>query len=128
MPAKTPEYINREISWLSFNERVMQEAADKTVPLIERFKFLGIYSSNLDEFFSVRIGTLRRMIKAGISQKESLGGKPKEILQEVQTIVLKQRDKFDSIFQSLLKELKKENIFIINEKKIFSFFNSFNKD
>ena len=111
-------YLNREISWLSFNERVMQEAADPSVPLIERLKFLGIYSNNLDEFFSVRIGTLRRIINAGIKDKAGFGGKPKEILQEVQRIVLKQRDKFDEIFRGLLSELEKENIFIVNEKQL----------
>lgn len=118
MPSKVKKYINREISWLSFNERVMQEAADPNVPLIERLKFLGIYSSNLDEFFSVRIGSLRRIIKAGIYDKASMGGKPKEILKDVQKIVLKQRDKFDRIFTNFLKELENENIFIINEQEL----------
>jgi polyphosphate kinase len=118
MSRKVKKYINREISWLSFNERVMQEAADPSVPLIERLKFLGIYSSNLDEFFSVRIGSLRRIIKAGIQDKASIGGKPKEILKAVQKTVLNQRDKFDKIFTNLLKEMENENIFIINEQEL----------
>jgi polyphosphate kinase len=109
-------YINREISWLSFNERVMQEAADRSVPLIDRLKFLGIYSSNLDEFFSVRVGTLRRMIKAGIKSKSFIGDRPNIVLKQVQAIVLRQRDLFDRIFNELLNELEKEDIYIINEK------------
>lgn len=113
-------FIPRERSWLSFNERVLQEAEDKSVPLIERLKFLGIYSSNLDEFFSVRVGTIRRMINAGIKDKTELGGKPKDILNEIQQIVLRQRDKFDKIFSELVQELEKENIFIINEKQLNS--------
>jgi len=111
-------YINRESSWLSFNDRVLQEAEDKNVPLIERLKFLGIYSSNLDEFFSVRVGTIRRMINVGIKAKTEIGGKPKEVLNEIQQIVLRQRDKFDKIFNELVQELEKENIFIINEKQL----------
>jgi polyphosphate kinase len=118
MKKKYKYYINRESSWLSFNERVLQEAEDKNVPLIERLKFLGIYSSNLDEFFSVRVGTIIRLIKVGIKAKNEIGGKPKDILNEIQHIVLQQRDKFDKIFSELLKELEKENIFIINEKEL----------
>jgi polyphosphate kinase len=115
----TNNYINREISWLSFNERVMQEAADRSVPLIDRLKFLGIYSSNLDEFFSVRIGTLRRIIKAGIKSKSFVGDRPHTVLKQVQTIVLRQRDLFDKIFNELLNDLENENIFIINEKELY---------
>ena len=62
---KKPPYINREISWLSFNERVLQEAADKTTPLIERLKFLGIFSNNRDEFYRVRVATIKRLAKLG---------------------------------------------------------------
>jgi len=115
----TNHYINREISWLSFNERVLQEAADRTVPLIDRLKFLGIYSSNLDEFYSVRIGTLRRMIKAGIKSKSFIGDRPEVVLKQVQTIVLRQRDLFDKIFTELLNDLENEDIYIINEKELY---------
>ncbi len=117
--AKLPErYINREISWLSFNDRVLQEAADKTVPLIERLKFLGIYSSNLDEFFSVRVGTLKRVIKAGIKAKTDLGESPKKLLRDIQDTVIHQRDKFDKTFSALRTELENQNIFIINENQL----------
>ena len=89
MAKQVQKYVNREISWLSFNERVLQEAADSNVPLQERLKFLGIYSSNLDEFFSVRVGTLLRMVKAGIKAKAFLGGTPKKILNEIHKLRVK---------------------------------------
>ena len=115
----TKKYINREISWLSFNERVLQEAADPTTPLIERIKFLGIFSSNLDEFFRVRVATLKRMAKAGKKAKTLLlGESPKDILSEIEEIVLNQQNKFDDIYKNILKELEKEKIFIINEKQL----------
>ncbi len=68
------KYINREISWLSFNQRVLQEAADEKVPLLERLKFLGIFSSNLDEFYRVRVATHTRMMNAGI--RKAMGDSP----------------------------------------------------
>ena len=67
-------YINREISWLKFNERVLQESADSNVPLIERIRFIGIFSNNLDEFFKVRYATVKRIVEAGKSGKSVLGG------------------------------------------------------
>ena len=75
--------INREISWLSFNERVLQEAEDPSVPLLERLKFVGIFSSNLDEFFRVRVSSLRRMLDAGPSPKSVYGGSPRRILKQI---------------------------------------------
>ena len=72
------EIINREISWLSFNERVLQEAGDPTVPLVQRIRFLGIFSNNLDEFFRVRVATINRILNFGKSAKELLGAKPKK--------------------------------------------------
>lgn len=116
--AKNHKYVNREISWLYFNERVLQEAADNSVPLIERLKFLGIYSSNLDEFYSVRVGTLTRIIKAGIKETAILGRNPKHVLRDIQNIVIRQRDMFDQIFSQSQEELKNQNIYIINEKEL----------
>lgn len=109
------KYMNREISWLSFNWRVLQEAADPTVPLIERFKFLGIYSSNLDEFYRVRVGSLQRMIDAGIKTKTIFGGTPKKIYKAIHDKVVFLGDKFDKVFAELQEELRKEKIFIIDE-------------
>ena len=65
LQADESRYINREISWLQFNARVLQEAADETVPLIERLRFVGIFSNNLDEFFKVRYATVKRIVEAG---------------------------------------------------------------
>ena len=118
MKSEKNKYINREISWLSFNERVLQEAADPEVPLIERVRFLGIYSSNLDEFFSVRVGTMKRILNAGIKAKTILGGTPKQILKEIQEVVIQQRDKFDRIFSKVLHELQEQKIFIIDETQL----------
>jgi polyphosphate kinase len=118
MEQENLKYMNREISWLSFNERVLQEAADPTVPLIERLKFLGIYSSNLDEFFRVRVGSLQRMIDAGIKSKTIFGGTPKKIHKEIHDKVVLLGDNFDNVFKKLQEELKKEKIFIIDEVQL----------
>ena len=67
-------YIDREKSWLAFNGRVLQEAADEAVPLLDRLRFLGIFSNNLDEFFRVRFAAIRRLSLAGISGENLLGG------------------------------------------------------
>ncbi|MBN2109538.1 MAG: polyphosphate kinase 1 [Methanosarcinaceae archaeon] len=112
------DYINREISWLSFNERVLQEAKDPEVPLLERLKFLGIFSSNLDEFFSVRVGTLQRMIDAGVKSGAMVGLSPKKVMKEVHRKVLRLRDDFDRVFVELTKELEKHNIVIVDETQL----------
>ncbi|HRF20491.1 MAG TPA: polyphosphate kinase 1, partial [Chitinophagaceae bacterium] len=78
--------IARDISWLSFNARVLQEAADPTVPLRERIRFLGIFSNNLDEFFRVRVATLRRMIQFGSKANMHLENNPQQIIDEIQMI------------------------------------------
>lgn len=111
-------YINREISWLSFNDRVLQEAADPTTPLIERLKFLGIFSNNRDEFYRVRVATVRRLTKLGKKAMEIYGDDPKELLQKMQKKVIEQQNRFEDIYQKLLKLLAKENVFIINEKQL----------
>ena len=77
-------YVNRELSWLQFNARVLQEAADINVPLIERLRFLGIFSNNLDEFFKVRYATVKRIYEAGKGAKSELGGiKAGDLLKEI---------------------------------------------
>lgn len=114
------KYMNRELSWLSFNWRVLQEAADPSVPLIERLKFLGIYSSNLDEFFRVRVGSLQRMMDAGIKSKTIFGGTPKKISNAIRDTVVFLGEKFDQVFAELQAELQKEKIFIIDENHLNS--------
>lgn len=110
--------IVRDISWLSFNSRVLQEAADETVPLRERIKFLGIFSNNLDEFFRVRVATLKRMIVVGSKGNMHLEASPGMILEEIQERVLEQQKEFDRIWNEILRELKKQKIYLINEKQL----------
>ena len=113
------QYINREISWLNFNDRVLQESADKRVPLIERLRFLGIFSNNLDEFFKVRYATVKRIVEAGKSGKSVLGGEvAKDLLEEITKIVIAQQTRSLEIHRDIEKELEAENIFIINEEEV----------
>ncbi|WP_350291449.1 polyphosphate kinase 1 [uncultured Croceitalea sp.] len=113
------EYVNREISWLHFNDRVLQESADKNVPLIERLRFLGIFSNNLDEFFKVRYATVKRIVEAGKSGKSVLGGeKAKDLLEEITQVVIKQQSKSLEILRKIEAELATENIQIINETEV----------
>ena len=113
------QYINREISWLSFNERVLQESADKNVPLIERLRFLGIFSNNLDEFFKVRYATVKRIVEAGKKGKRELGGETaKDLLAEITNIVIKQQAKSLIILKQIKQELEEQNIFLIDETQI----------
>ncbi|MBD0375260.1 MAG: polyphosphate kinase 1, partial [Flavisolibacter sp.] len=118
MPQTKRKTIPRDISWLSFNARVLQEAADPTVPLRERIRFLGIFSNNLDEFFRVRVATLKRMIQYGNMEKMHLERDPENILEEIQMTVLTQQSEFNRIWEGILEELKAEKIFLVTEKDL----------
>ena len=108
----------RDISWLAFNGRVLQEASDKSVPLKERIKFLGIFSNNLDEFFRVRVATLKRMIQLGNKASMHLEDAPERILEDIQDKVLSLQFQFEQTWNEILRELKKEKIFLVDEKKL----------
>src|SRR4029450_12871790 len=105
---KKNKTIFRDVSWLSFNARVLQEAADSTVPLKERIRFLGIFSNNLDEFFRVRVATLKRMIELGKKAKAvmHLEHSPQKILDTIQTIVLQQQNEFNRVWDAILEALR----------------------
>ncbi len=112
-------FINRDLSWLQFNARVLQEAKDPSVPLIERLRFLGIFSNNLDEFFKVRYATIKRIVEAGKGGRSELGGVAAKELQETitQTVIKQQQLSLD-ILGAIQKELGKTGIHIINERQI----------
>ncbi|MBT9432692.1 polyphosphate kinase 1 [Candidatus Sodalis endolongispinus] len=109
-------YIEKELSWLSFNERVLQEAADKSNPLIERMRFLGIYSNNLDEFYKVRFAELKRRIL--ISEEQGTRGASRHLLNRIQAKVLNAEQEFDNLYNDLLLEMARNQIFLINERQL----------
>lgn len=112
----TQQHITRDLSWLHFNHRVLQEAADPRVPLYERINFLAIYSSNLDEFFRVRIASLRSYRKLGKKTRRELEIKPKKELRDLRQVVRSQQEQFGQIFQSsILPELAQHGIKLLKE-------------
>jgi len=119
-------FINREHSWLDFNERVLQEAADKSVPIIERLRFLGIFSNNLDEFFQVRYATVKRIAQSVKSGKKVLGGTNAiELLEEITERVIDLQAKSSEILNLIEKSLKNEKIYFINENEVLPEHESF---
>lgn len=112
-------YIDREKSWLAFNARVLQEAGDPNVPLLDRLRFLGIFSNNLDEFFRVRYAAIRRLSLSGKTGQKILGGvTAKDLLKEITAIVIQQQSESLRILDIIEKELEKEGIFMLNETQL----------
>ena len=111
-------YTDREKSWLTFNARVLQEANDENVPLLDRFRFLGIFSNNLDEFFRVRYAAIRRMSFETVETEKILGVPAEQLLKEITGIVIEQQSESLRILTEIEKKLEKENIFIINENQV----------
>jgi polyphosphate kinase len=122
-------YIDREKSWLAFNARVLQEASDDNVPLLDRFRFLGIFSNNLDEFFRVRYAAIRRLSLSGESGEKVLGGiSAQQLVKDITDIVIEQQSESLRILKIIEKKLEKENIFIINENQVSNDQQNFIKD
>jgi polyphosphate kinase len=111
------KYTDREISWLQFNERVLQEAKDPTVPLIERIRFMGIFSNNQDDFFRTRVGSLMHHTDEEDYLSE-FGYSPQKTLKNVGLKAIELRKNFDAVFKNLREELRQNNIFLVNEKQV----------
>ncbi|MFS1539835.1 MAG: polyphosphate kinase 1 [Candidatus Phlomobacter fragariae] len=109
-------YTEKEISWLSFNERVLQEAANKRNPLIERMRFLGIYSNNLEEFYKIRFADVKRRIL--INEERGTASSSRQLLKRIESKVAKLDQEFDSLYNELLLEMARSQIFLINERQI----------
>ncbi|MEE4660278.1 MAG: polyphosphate kinase 1 [Halieaceae bacterium] len=108
-------FMPREISWISFNARVLQEAADDTVPVIERLRYLGIFSNNLDEFFRVRVAEVRRLLSLSTASNRQ---QYKALLENIQTDVVALQTEFDRIYGQLLVELQRRKIYLVNERQL----------
>ncbi len=116
---KKYHYIDREKSWLTFNARVLQEAADEAVPLLDRLRFLGIFSNNLDEFFRVRYAAIRRLSLTGATGEKVLGGiTAQQLVKDITEIVIKQQSESLRVLSIIEKQLEEENIIIVNENEL----------
>ena len=108
-------FMPREISWLSFNARVLQEAEDPAVPVIQRLRYLGIFSSNMDEFFRVRVAEVRRLISvsSGVTRQQA-----KDLLAFIQKRFMELQKRFEKIYNQVLTDLRARRIYMVNEKQL----------
>lgn len=113
-------YLPKELSWLSFNQRVLQEAADESNPLIERIRFLGIYSSNLDEFYKVQFANLKKYVLIEQEQAQATSN-AKHLLRQVNQKVIQLELQFDQLYNELLLEMARNQIFLINERQLTTY-------
>ena len=122
-------YYSKELSWLAFNERVLQEAGDKNNPLVERIRFLGIYSNNLDEFYRVRVADVKRLIYIQLDEGlEEEAEKTKLLMEQIQQKVVKMTKEFDRIYQQVVKGLARYHIYLINKDDVTDFQHEWIKD
>jgi polyphosphate kinase len=116
---KQKRYFNRDLSWLSFNYRVLQEAKDPRVPLYERIKFFAIYSSNLDEFYRIRVAAWKNLALLAKKTKKELAEEPAVVLKEIKKTVLKHHAELSDIFKKqILPGLQQNNVYLINEVEL----------
>ena len=111
-------FVNRELSWLDFNRRVLQEAQDESVPLIERIRFIGIFSNNLDEFYKVRYATVKRIAQMEAELDSEAGQKAEQLLQEITQKTRALQDESFATIRQLTEQLKREQIFVLDEQML----------